>query len=87
MQKAVEESVKPEHSPEFYQAVPTETFAKRCDGERYQKEDKRQNAGRAKKKLDRIRAELPEQSVPRQQRERHKAVYENDDFMKFYISH
>ncbi len=64
MQKTVKERVKPQHSPKFYQLIPAVIFAKRRNRKRYEQKNERQNAGRAKKKLNRIGAEFTEQSIP-----------------------
>jgi hypothetical protein len=77
MQKAVKESVKSEHPPKFYQVIPAEHFPERCHRQRYQQKNQSQNAGRAQKKLYRIRAESSARRVPREQRQRHEAVYED----------
>ena len=87
MQKSVKESVKSEHSPVFWQIVPAEILAKWRDEKRYQQKYERQNAGRAKEKFGRIRAQSSVQCVLTEQRERHETVNKNYHFAEFYIVH
>ena len=77
MQKAVKKCEKSEHPTEFYQLIPAEIFSERRNGKRDKQKSKRQNAGRAKKKLDRICAEFLKISIPREKAERHERVDKN----------
>ena len=57
VQSCVEEGVQPQHPPELAEPPPAGDPARGRDGQRQQKEDERQDTGRADGEVDRVGAE------------------------------
>ena len=87
VKEAVKEREKPQHPAKPRQPVESSNSAQRSDGQRDKQKDQGEHARRAGDEFQRIRPHLLSIDVPQQQRQRHQAINEQDEFGKECVFH